>query len=137
MIRIQRSIINQLVEWTKEESPNEAAGYLFCQNTIFKKIITGNHSGAHFVAENPEQLLRWIEKYGSPTAIFHSHPCAAIPSGTDLEYMSTTIPIFDCVWFIMSNTMRLRAWTIFGNYFRFPMRGECISPREIEVEIYE
>lgn len=112
MIRIPRSIINLLIEWTVLESPNEAAGYLFCQNTVFQRIITGNHSGGHFVEENPEQLLRWIEKFGKPSAIFHSHPCEAVPSYTDLKYMSTTIPIFECVWLIMSNKMVLRSWSI-------------------------
>ena len=115
-----------MVEWTIEEKPNEAAGYLFDNNTVFKKIITGNHSGGHFVANDPEKLLKWIEKYGKPTAIFHSHPCEATPSCIDLEYMKTTIPFFGCVWLIMSNKMKLRAWTL---------REITLILNEIRVEI--
>jgi len=70
---------------------------------------------AHFRDENLEQLLEWIEEYGKPSAIFHSHPCAAIPSGTDMMYMKTSIPFWGCVWLIMSDKMVLRAWTINGS----------------------
>ena len=126
MLYLKKNILNELIEWTLAERPNEAAGYLFKQNALFKKIITGNHSVAHFYEENPEQLLKWINKYGKPTAIFHSHPCAAIPSGTDYVYMKTTIPFFQCVWFIMSNELKLRAWTV---------REITLLLNEIEVEI--
>lgn len=77
-----------------------------------------------------------------PSGIFHSHPCAAVPSYEDLTYMTTTIPLWSCVWFIMSNQMMLRAWTISfgsseftGKKLRFPQRGETIRPVEVEVEI--
>ena len=110
-------IINQLIEWTKSEYPNESAGYLFKDNSIFKKIVTENHSGAHFFDENMGQLLKWIEKWESPSAIFHSHPCAAVPSGVDYHYMQTTIPFFGCVWLIMSNNFKLRAWSLSNRRF--------------------
>jgi len=110
-------IISQLIEWTKEEYPNEAAGYLFKDNSIFKKIVTEDHSGAHFFDNNLSQLLEWIEKWGSPSAIFHSHPGAATPSGVDYHYMQTTIPFFGCVWIIMSRDLKLRAWSLSNRRF--------------------
>lgn len=144
MIRIPINIVNQLVKWTEEERPNEAAGYLFKDNTIFCRIITKDKSVVHFADINPENLLGFIEKYGKPSAIFHSHPCEAVPSQTDLKYMITTIPVFKCVWFIMSSAFELRAWTISygsdeftGRRLSFPMRGETIRPLELEVEIIE
>ena len=76
-------------------------------------------------------------KYGKPTAIFHSHPGEATPSFIDLKFMSNSIPIFDCVWLIMSKDFKLRAWTIAGNHSRFPQRGETIRGKEIEVIINE
>jgi len=124
---IQKNIFEQLVEWTKAEKPNEAAGYLFNHNSLFKKIITDNKSVVHFFDDNIEKLLRMVEKYGYPTAIFHSHPCSAVPSGTDYNYMITTIPFFKCVWLIMSSKMELRAWSL----DRFD------RVKEIEVEIIE
>jgi proteasome lid subunit RPN8/RPN11 len=131
-----------MIAWTLHEQPFEAAGYLFANNTIFRKIITGDHSIAHFTEQKPEKLLQWIMKYGKPTAIFHSHPCKAVPSQTDIRFMSTTIPIFDCVWLIMSNELKLRAWTIGGvkevnGHKAMPRRGQTIYPKEIEVEIVE
>ena len=110
-------ILKQLTEWTKEEYPNEAAGYLFEDNTIFEKIITENHSGAHFFDNNLTRLLKWIEKWGSPSAIFHSHPGKATPSGVDYHYMQTSIPFFGCVWFIMSVDYKLRAWSLSNRRF--------------------
>lgn len=127
MIRIQKNIFKQLVEWTKAEKPNEAAGYLFNHNSLFVKIITANKSVVHFFDEDTEKLLMLIDVYGNPTVIFHSHPGSAVPSGVDYEYMITTIPFFKCVWLIMSNKMKLRAWTL--------DRFDAIT--EVEVEIIE
>ena len=88
-------------------------------------MVTGNHSVAHFSDGNPELLLKWIGKYGMPN-IFHSHPCAAVPSYEDLKYMINT-QVFDSIWFIMSNKMVLRAWKLDSNY----------KPIELEVNIIE
>jgi len=127
VLYLKKNILNELIEWTLAEKPNEAAGYLFVENSIFKKIITGNHSVGHFIDDNLSKLAVWIGKYGAPSAIFHSHPCAATPSGTDYIYMKNTIPLFHCVWLIMSDRMKLRAWSLTNN----PMYG--IIPKEIEV----
>lgn len=144
MIRISKEIFNELVSWKLEESPNEASGYLFKDNTIFCRIITKNKSKTHFMDDQPANLLGFIQEYGKPSAIFHTHPGRAIPSHEDLKYMSTTIPIFDCVWLIMSDKYDLKAWTIScgtsefdGRKLVMPRRGETVSPKEIEVEIYE
>lgn len=126
MLYLKKIIVDKLIEWTLSEKPNEAAGYLFKENTLFEKIITGNHSVAHFFDDNLGKLAGWIEKYGKPTAIFHSHPCAAIPSGTDLVYMRNTIPFFECIWLIMSNDLKLRAWTL---------REITLMTNEVEVKI--
>ncbi|KKK65239.1 hypothetical protein LCGC14_2976170 [marine sediment metagenome] len=129
MLYLKRNIINQMIQWTLSERPNEAAGYLFKQNALFVKIITANHSAGHFYDENPEALLKLINKHGKVSGIFHSHPGRAIPSAMDYTYMKTTIPLFNCVWFIMSNDLKLRAWTL----------GSCVGgsftgPIELEVE---
>ncbi len=122
---------NQLVEWTMEEKPNEASGYLFKDNTMFARIITTDKSATHFMDNNPENLLELIGKYGTPSAIFHSHPGDARPSGVDFEFMVNTIPLFNCVWLIMSNRMRLRAWTVVGT------DTDSIFLQEEEVKIDE
>lgn len=144
MIRISKAIFNELISWKLEESPNEAAGYLFKDNTVFCRIITNDKSRTHFMDDEPANLLGFIQEYGKPSAIFHTHPGKAIPSYEDLKYMSTTIPIFDCVWLIMSDHYDLKAWTISfgtdeftGKKIRSPQRGETVSPKELEVEIYE
>jgi len=125
VLYLKKDIIDKLTEWTLVEKPNEAAGYLFKDNSIFRRIITSDKSITHFYDENPEQLLKWIEKYGSPN-IFHSHPCAGIPSGTDILYMKNTL-IFNSIWFIMGNKMDLRAWKLDSNY----------RPIELEVNIID
>lgn len=112
MVRIKKEIFNQLIDWTKAEKPYEAAGYLFADNSLFIKIITTDKSPGHFFDHDTEKLLGHITKYGKPTAIFHSHPCPAIPSIIDRHYMQTTIPFFGCIWLIMSSSMRLRAWSL-------------------------
>ena len=129
MVRIKREIYNQLVDWAKSEKPCEAAGYLFVDNTIFKKIITTDKSVGHFFDHDTENLLRLITKFSYPTAVFHSHPCAAIPSGTDRYYMQTTIPFFGCIWLIMSDRMRLRAWTLIG----IDTDSMIFSEKEVEI----
>lgn len=126
MLYLKKDIMNELVEWTLSEKPNEAAGYLFKENSIFEKIITGDHSVGHFFDDNLERLAGFIEEYGKPTAIFHSHPCAAVPSGMDRRYMETTIPFFGCIWLIMSNDLKLRAWTL---------REITLITNEVEVKI--
>lgn len=128
MIHITKNVYNQLVEWTKDEKPNESSGYLFKNNSIFCKIITSNKSEVHFMDNNPENLLGFIEKYGKPSAIFHSHPTVAVPSEMDVRFMETSIPSFECIWLIMSNEMRLRAWSLAEITLRLI---------ELEVEIIE
>ena len=128
MLYLKKDIIDKLTEWTLVEKPKEAAGYLFKENTLFEKIITGNHSITHFYDDNLEKLAGWIGKYGAPSAIFHSHPCAAIPSYMDEKYMKTTIPIFGCVWIIMSGDLTLRGWTLKKHDFH------GIIMKEIEVK---
>lgn len=122
-MQISRQVFNKLVEITKKHKPNEASAMLFDSNTIVEEMINDEQTGAHFVS-NDEAQLELIEKHGIPSALFHSHPCSAVPSAMDILYMKTTCPGYNCIWLIMSNTMNLRAWTLHNGI-----------PSEIEVNI--
>jgi proteasome lid subunit RPN8/RPN11 len=127
--------VRKLVSITEEAKPNEAAAFLFKDNTIVIRADPENKSPTHFGGIDTQRVYDLIQKYGIPSALFHSHPCDAVPSYTDLMYMSSTIPMWKCAWLIMSDTMNLRAWTIGGNREATPQRGETIYPKEIKVEI--
>lgn len=126
---------DKLVEISKSAKPNEACAYLFKNNTIVIQANPDSNSSVHFEGIDSQWVYDLIQEHGTPSSLFHSHPCVAIPSYTDLMYMKTTIPFWDCVWFIMSNRYLLRAWTISGNHDQFPQRGETIRPVELEVNI--
>lgn len=131
MVSIKKEILKELIRISKDNKPNEVAAYLFKDNTVVKRIITEDESPAHFSETNTEIVLEWINDYGKPTAIFHSHPGGAQPSMTDVTYMSITIPFYGCPWLIMSGNYKLRAWDIWVR--------DCDSCtiKELEVEIIE
>lgn len=134
----------RMVKITREARPNEACAYLFHDNKMIEPAKPSSKSVAHFEGIDQEWVYDLIQKNGTPTGLFHSHPCDAVPSHTDMQYMSTTIPFWGCVWFIMSDKLKLRAWSIAfgsdeftGKQLYFPKRGETIRPVELEVKIYE
>ena len=133
-----------MVSITIKARPNEACAYLFHNNKMIEVAEPDSKSPGHFEGIDPQWVYDLIQKNGMPTALFHSHPCQAVPSYTDLVYMSTTIPFWGCVWLIMSDKLKLRAWTIShgsdefsGKELRAPRRGETVRPEELEVKIYE
>lgn len=126
MIKLQKSIFKELVILTEEHKPDEVGAYLFKDNTVIKPMNKDGFRWCSFQDIDPEETYNWVKEFGKPSAIFHSHPCEAIPSITDKAYMHTTIQIYNCVWLIMSNKLKVRAWTI-----------ENFHIKEIEVKIYE
>lgn len=123
-MNIPKHIYEELARLTKEAKPNEVAAFLFDDNTRVVKVETSEESIGHFIGDI--YALREIQKQGVPSALFHSHPCEAVPSSMDLAYMHSTIAIWGCPWLIMSDKMKLRAWT---------MRGNILLPVEEEVNI--
>ena len=143
-MELKKAIYDKLVEITRRQKPNEACAFLFHNNKMIEVAEPDNKSPAHFEGIDSQWVYDLIQKNGNPTALFHSHPCAAVPSNTDLQYMITTIPFWGCVWLIMSDKLKLRAWTIdfgsdefTGKQLYFPKRGETIRPVEVEVKLYE
>lgn len=110
---------------------------MFKNNTIVEEAFPFSQSWGEFDDIDAKWVYDKINELGQPSALFHSHPCVAVPSSKDLMFMKTTIPFWKCVWLIMSNNMKLRAWTIGGNRYTIPQRGETIRAVEIMVEIYE
>jgi len=111
-IVISREIYNQMVEAAKKSYPNEAHGYLFNNNSVFEKGIASEKSGGHFIG-SLEQTLDLALKYNNkpPSSLFHSHPCSAIPSMTDLREMDVVYRFWgEIPSLILSDTYRLRAW---------------------------
>ena len=124
MIEITNETLIYLIQITENCKPNEAAAILFENNTIVIEMNPMSKSVAHFSDIDPIAVSKLIDEYGIPSTLFHSHPCAAIPSSTDLTYMYSTIAIWHSPWLIMSDKMKLRCWTIHRNH-----------PIEIEVKI--
>lgn len=112
MIKIEQHIYEDLVALTKKHLPNEASAFLFQDNEIVVPAEAEERSPGHFAGVSPLKTAELIKEYGTPSSLFHSHPCAAIPSSTDKVYMKPTIAIYKCPWLIMSNDYNLRAWTL-------------------------
>jgi len=111
-----------MVEAAKKSYPDEAHGYLFNNNLVFEEGIASEKSSGHFVG-SMDQMFDLASKYNNkpPSSLFHSHPCAAVPSYTDLNEMRMFYKFWGKIpCFILSGNYKLRAW---------------IYLNEIEVEI--
>ena len=126
-------MFSRLVEITREESPNEASAFLFEDNTVVVKAEPNRKSIGSFDDIDPAWVCGLIDKYGKPSALFHSHPCAAVPSGKDLQFMIGTISVWGSVWLIMSDKMKLRAWTVNTN----PQYRGATMEQELEVVVHD
>ena len=111
-MEISRKVFDELKEITLKNKPYEAAAILFKDNTKIVEMFPMSRSSAHFSSIDPVEISRLIDENGIPSSLFHSHPCSATPSWTDLKFMSPTIAIWGSPWLIMSNTMNLRCWTL-------------------------
>ncbi len=111
-MEISQDIKEQLDRITQRAYPNEASALLFKDNTIVIEANPKEKSPVHFAEIDPLWLAELVDKYGNPTALFHSHPCTAYPSSIDHRYMFTTISFWNCVWLIMSSSHTLKAWTL-------------------------
>ena len=107
---VPKEIYDQMIACARAFAPNEAHGYLFKENTIFKCGKADRASPAGFVT-NPQHMFNLIRQYGKPSGFFHSHPCGAEPSLTDLQHMQSTMLVYGKVpWYILSIENELKAW---------------------------
>lgn len=126
---IKRHIYDKLVEITRRASPNEACAFLFDNDTLVIEATPHHSSAVSFDDIDDEWILSLIERYGIPSSLFHSHPGAAVPSYKDFNHMISTIAIWKVVWLIMSNKMKLEAWTL------EKLNGEYdIKPIQLEIK---
>lgn len=109
-MELKKATYEQLVNITRRNAPNEACAYLFDKNTLVIEAFPTSRSVAHFDSIDPEIVQALIDKYGYPSALFHSHPGGNRPSSRDESYMNATMRIWHCIWLIMSNTMDLNAY---------------------------
>lgn len=111
-MELKKTIYNQLVNITRRNAPNEACAFLFDKNTLVIESFPTGRSPVHFSSPDPEIVQALIDKYGYPSALFHSHPGKAFASYRDEQYMEGTMKIWNCVWLIMSNKYDLIVYTI-------------------------
>lgn len=109
-LELKKAIYEQLVKITRRNAPNEACAFLFDKNTLVIELFPTSRSPAHFDAIDPELVQGLIDEYGYPSALFHSHPGGNRPSSRDEAHMNATMKIWNCIWLIMSNTMKLKAY---------------------------
>ena len=109
-MEIKEATYNKLVHITHRASPNEACAFLFDDNTLVIEVVPEDRSPAHFGVIPVEFVQSLIDKYGIPSALFHSHPGGNRPSGRDEQYMEATMKIWKCIWLIMSSGMELKAY---------------------------
>ncbi len=109
-MEIKKAVYNQLVDITHRASPNEACAFLFNNNTLVVEAITKDRSSVHFGVIDAVFVQALVDKHGSPSALFHSHPGGNRPSGRDEKYMEATMKIWGCIWLIMSNSMDLKGY---------------------------
>ena len=133
MVKISKKVYSELVRITLDEKPNEASAFLFNDNTIVIKAKPKSKTMGSFDEIDPVWVSDLTDKYGKPSALFHSHPCSAIPSRKDLMFMVGTIGVWGCIWLIMSDQMNLRAWTI--NKTLPAQRGQTLHAVELEVKL--
>lgn len=111
-MEIEKTIYDKLVTITRKASPNEACAYLFSNDSVVVEATPHRRSVVSFDDIDEDWVLSLIEKYGTPSSLFHSHPGVAMPSYKDFNHMIPTIAIWRTPWLIMSNTLKLRAWTL-------------------------
>lgn len=135
-MQIRKGIFSDLVDITKSHKPNECCCLLFNDNKTIVDVTehAKSLSPGHFGEIDIKIVSQLIDQCGKPTSIFHSHPCEAFVSGTDLRYMIPTIKIWNCIWLIMSDTFELKAFTITPKH---ATRGQTIRPVELEVEFID
>lgn len=121
-ILIAKKVYDELVKIAKEEKPNEACAYLFKDNTIVVKGEPDIKTPGYFEVIDNTILIKSLEDYGIPSALFHSHPCEATPSYTDVRFMIGTTLAWGCPWLIMSDKYRLRCWNL--KDFKYPEEEE-------------
>ena len=109
-MEIKEATYNNLVHLTRRASPNEACAFLFDNNTLVIEVVAEDRSPAHFGVIPVELVQSLIDKYGIPSALFHSHPGGNRPSNRDEQYMEATMKIWKCIWLIMSNKMDLKGY---------------------------
>jgi len=89
-------------------------------------------SPGHFGPIKEEVIATLIDKHGIPSSIFHSHPCDAFISSTDIIYMYPTVVLWKCIWLVMSDRYELKAFTLTGSKHGIEKRGSTYRPTEVE-----
>jgi len=133
-MELKKAIYDKLVEITQRNKPYEACAFLFDENTLVIEATPEERTCVSFDKIDPVEVSAMIDKYGVPSALFHSHPGKAFVSGKDEKYMYATMILWRCDWFIMSNKYNLRCWRI--GYMDTNNFGK-LNYREIKVEIIE
>jgi len=111
-MELKRQVYDKLVRITRRSAPNEACAYLFDKNTLVIEAFPSQRSPAHFGIVDTEVVQALINKYGIPSALFHSHPGGNTPSRRDEQFMTATMKIWNCIWLIMSSSYNLKAYKI-------------------------
>jgi proteasome lid subunit RPN8/RPN11 len=131
MLKIPKSIYDQIQAHAKAEAPNECCGLLAGRNGMVEKIYTitnTHHSPVSYMIDPKEQFAAFKEMRAMETdllAIYHSHPeTAAYPSATDVRLAYYP----DAVYIIISLQNRTRSVV---NAYRIV--DNKISPEEFKV----
>ena len=126
-MELTEKIIKELIEIRNRAYPNESAAFLFNNNSVVVEAHPKDKSEVHFGEIDPLWVNNLITTYGFPSALFHSHPCEAFISGTDLRFMRITSIFWNnCPWIVMSDRKKIKAWILEDN-----------TPKEIKVNINE
>ncbi len=92
MIRIEKIVVEEMIDHALKDRPNEACGYLGGEDgTVVAAYRMKNidESGEHFSLDPREQfaVVKTMRENGQkPAAVYHSHPATpARPSAEDLR----------------------------------------------------
>ncbi|WP_017615231.1 Mov34/MPN/PAD-1 family protein [Nocardiopsis salina] len=97
MLRIDRSIYDQIVDHARRDHPDEACGVVAGPDGSdrperFIEMINAERSPTFYRFDSKEQLKVWREmddRDEEPVVIYHSHTATeAYPSRTDISYAS-------------------------------------------------
>lgn len=124
MLRIERSVWNDMIGYCRSALPDEACGVLLCESgdetsTIrhWRPIPNRASLRDRAFAFDPAAWIRvWYEADAAgrvPLGIFHSHPGApAVPSPEDAAGNGSGLPTYWIVSFVPQGGCDVRAYTL-------------------------
>lgn len=118
-MKIKQSIINEMIEWMRENIPLEACGILVGKDGIIDEFIKMENiaKSEKFFEMDPLELMKVFDQVDNLNkeviGIFHSHPITEpYPSKTDLERNEIIDHLIFVISSLRTGSPEIKAYTI-------------------------